>query len=376
MFGKLFGKKDHHHYLTKGGKHLAAERYADARIDLQEALRLCPAEAAEKGEIQAGLNRAGNALGQMNLTEGEHSLNAGELAKARDHFILAGELAVDQTIKTMAGEGLKKLAQHGAAPAAPAYQAASAASATAAPATAKAAPATAAEAWAQAQAATKQSAHHGGSSCGSCKDSGSHHAAPEEIPALDFSEEDQFHLLVAPLPGDLPGRYSAMGPEFARAYLLIHDGKDNESLPILQKMLVSAENDIVIYEVALIMFRKGKIHECEALLNRALSLNPINPACHLGKVHLLAEAGRAQEAIDAVQHMIEHGILADQAQFILGELYQATGNEAAALEVWSKSLEVPSMARAAAERIVPILGSQGRTEEAKYLIKRYLKGCC
>ena len=347
MFGKLFGKKDHHHYLKLGGKHLAAERYADARIDFQEALRLCPADAAEQSEIHSGLSRAGNALGELNLQEGEHSLRVGELAKARDHFILAGELAVDQTIKAMAGEGLKKLLQHGSSPAAP-----------------------------SAPTPAAPSAVHGGSSCGSCKDSGSHHAAPQEPPELNLSEEEHFHLLVQPLPGDLPGRYLELGDEFARAYLLIHDGKDNEAFPILKKILVSTENDIVIYEVALIMFRNGQIHECENLLKRALSVNPVNPTCHLAMVHLLAESGRLPEAIGAVQQMIEQGILSDQAQFILGELHQASGDEAAALEVWSKTLELPSMARASAERIVPILGSQGRTEEAKYLIKRYLKGCC
>ncbi|HBG05237.1 MAG: hypothetical protein A2075_01420 [Geobacteraceae bacterium GWC2_58_44] len=343
FFGKLF-KKDHRHYLTQGGKHLAAERYADARIDFQEALKRCPAEAAaDQGEIQAGLDRAGNRLGELNLQEGESSLRAGELAKARDHFILAGELAVDETIRIMAGEGLKKLSQH--APSSPAP-----------PAVAKAA--------------------HGGSSCGSCKDAGSHHPAPQEITESNLSEEDRFFLMIQPLPGDLPGRYAALGHEFARAYLLIHDGNDNEALPILQKMLVSSENDIVIYELALIMFRTGNIHECESHLKRALSINPASQTCYLALVHLLAGGNRFAEAVATVKHMMEQGIMADQAQFILGELHEAAGNQSAAFEAWTRALELPSVARSAAERLVPLLNEQGRSEEAKYLTKRYLKGCC
>src|SRR4051812_9108008 len=98
MFFGLF-KKDHRHYLTQGTKYLAAERYADARVDFLEALKRCPAEATQdEQDIRKGLDQAGNRLGEMNLQEGEHSINAGDLAKARDHFILAGELAVDETI--------------------------------------------------------------------------------------------------------------------------------------------------------------------------------------------------------------------------------------------------------------------------------------
>jgi hypothetical protein len=46
------------------------------------------------------------------------------------------------------------------------------------------------------------------------------------------------------------------------------------------------------------------------------------------------------------------------------------------MDTWSKLLNNPAMAKAAAERLVPVLNSQGRTEEAKFLAKQCLKGCC
>ena len=343
MFFGLFSKKDHRHYLTQAGKHLAAERYADARVDFEEALKRCPADAAEdEREIRQGLNQAGNRLGEMNLQEGERSANAGELAKARDHFILAGELAVDLNIKAMAGAGLAGLLQHDSAPASR-------------PLPPKA---------------------HGGSSCGSCKDAGSHGQPDGEIPAPEFSEEDRFFLMIQPLPGELSSRYAGLGDDFVKAYLLIHDGRDGEALPILQQILVSGDNDIVIYEVALIMYRSGRLHECEALLNRSLLINAANSMSYLALVHLMAEAGRFAEAIGTVHRMMQSGILADQAQFMLGELHEAAGDQAAAFEAWSKALDLPGTARSAAERLIPLLADQGRTEEAQYLAKRYLKGCC
>jgi tetratricopeptide (TPR) repeat protein len=344
FFGKLF-KKDHRHYLTQGTKCLAAERYADARVDFLEALNRCPAEATQdEQDIRKGLDQAGNRLGEMNLQEGEHSLNAGDLAKARDHFVLAGELAVDETIRAMAGAGLKKLQQPAQAPAArpaaPAHKA------------------------------------HGGSSCGSCKDTGSHSLAEDDAEGANLSEDDRFFLMVQPLPGELSGRYATLGGRFKEAYLMIHDGNDANAFPILQEMLVSDENDIVIYEVALIMYRAGRVHECEALLNRSLLINPGNSMSYLALVHLTAEAQRYPEALSIVKRMMELGILADQAQFMLGELLEASGDQAGAFEAWTKALELPSMARSAAERLIPLLNDEGRTEEAKYLAKRYLKGCC
>lgn len=347
MFGKLFAKKDHRYYLNQAGKYLAAERYADARIDFEEALKRCPADAEEdQRQIREGLTTAGNRLGELNLEEAEHAVRLGDLGKARDHFMLASELAVDAAIKSKAGEGLQGLAHASASVQAPAAH------------------------------ASQGHHHHGGSSCGSCKDTGSQALEEEQSSVDHLTKEELFTLLVQPLPGDLPARYAALGPDFAHAYLAIHDGKDNEAFPLLQKMLLSAENDIVIYELALIMFRNGQIHECEKLLNRALSANAANPTCYVAKVHLLAGQNRFPEALTTANHMLEQGILADQAQFMLGELHQASGDDEAAFQAWSKALEIPSVAKPAAERLVPMLDAQGRKDEAKFLRKKYLKGCC
>uniref|UniRef100_C6E9B4 TPR repeat-containing protein n=1 Tax=Geobacter sp. (strain M21) TaxID=443144 RepID=C6E9B4_GEOSM len=358
LFG-LFKKKDHRYYQAQGVKFLAAERYADARVDFLEALRLCPADAVtDQGEIRQGLDRSGNRLGELNLEEGEHCLNLGELQKAFDHFTLAAELAADQGIKAKAQSGLGRVQQGNAPPASPA--AAAVTPAAAAPAKEVAGP----------------YKPHGGGSCTSCGTHAPKKPLEAEPTGFDLADEDQFHLMVAPLPGDLPVRYGAMGSKFAQAYLMIHDGKDANALPVLQEMLLSGENDIVLYEVALIMFRAGRIHESQALLNRALSVNSGNGMAYLALVQLLAGGGRYAEAIALVERMLAENVMADQAQFILGELYETTGDEAKAIEMWSKALEIPTVARAAAEKLVPILGSQGRTEEVKYLAKKYLKGCC
>ena len=344
FFSKIFKQKDHNHYLALADKHLAAERYADARVDFLEAQSRCPAEAPEDARrIAEGLGKAGNQLAQLNLEEGNHALNAGELNKAFDNFTLARDLAQDPGLKARAEAGIKKLDDPQPAPVAK---------------------------------SPAKSAGHGGSSCGTCKDSGSKGTPLEDDQGAGMHDDDRFFLLVQPLPGDLPARYGALGEKFTRAYLLIHEGNDAEALPILQEMQLSCENDIVIYELALIMYRAGRAHECEQLLNRSLRLNPGNATSYLALVHLKADAGKYPDAIGILGRMMELGILPDQAQYMLGELHEASGNQAAALEAWSQALEYPSVAKPAAERLIPILAGQGREPEAKYLAKKYLKGCC
>jgi pentatricopeptide repeat protein len=354
FLSKLFKKeKDHRHYLAKGGKYLADERYADARVEFMEALKACPAGSSQdEQEIRAGLATAGNTLGELNIQEGQHAATAGELEKAFDHFTLAGELAFDQTIKAMAREGLRKLQR-----------------------AAQAQPAPEPQQQAHGGGGCGDGHHHGGSSCGSCSSTGAYYQLPvQENEHPDLDDEERFNLMVQPLP--LAERYLELGPAFAKAYLLIHDGNDAAAFPILKEMLVSADNDIVIYEVALIMYRSGQVHECDKLLRRSLQLNPTNSMTYMALIHLLTETGRLPEAIETVQTMMELEVLPDQAQFMLGELKELAGDEAAAFEAWSKALEFPSVAKAAAERLVPILAKQGRHDEAKYLTKNFLKGCC
>ena len=66
----------------------------------------------------------------------------------------------------------------------------------------------------------------------------------------------------------------------------------------------------------------------------------------------------------------------EQAMVYLGDIYQGLGKEEDALQTYSDALNHPGAAKGAAERLVAILQKQNRHEEAAFLFKRYLKGCC
>lgn len=338
FFKKLFAK-DYRHYLEKGEKYLAEERYADARHAFEEALQRVEGDesGAVAGEIRGKLAETGNRLALMNLAEAEHCAKRGDSAKAEEHLGLVLEFSTDPAIREKAGQLMGSL-------------------------TPAAAPAKA-----------PQARHH---CSGGCGDHGAAVSGVEEQSPDHLSAQERFELLVQPLPADLPKRYAGLGERFARAYLLVHDGDEQGGFDIYRELLKEGENDILLYEVATLLFRNGNAAECEQLLRRAIALNDGNPLCHLSLVQLLADAGRFEETIPLLNSMIDRQLLPEQAVIFLGDVQQRIGNEGEAMANYSRALDYPAAAKAAAERLVPLLQNQGRGDEALFLAKRYLRGCC
>lgn len=93
-------------------------------------------------------------------------------------------------------------------------------------------------------------------------------------------------------------------------------------------------------------------------------------------MQLKIENNQLPDAITLLKEMIYSDLLSGQAQIILGDVYMATGDDSKALDLFTSALAIPAIARDAAERLVPLLLKQDRTEEAEYLKKNYLKKCC
>ena len=163
---------------------------------------------------------------------------------------------------------------------------------------------------------------------------------------------------------------------FAHGYLLIHDGDETGGEEVLVNLPELQDNDIVLYELALLSFRKGQPDVCEQMLRRAIERNSANPLCYLGLVQLLTDTGRLTESVPILQFMIDNQLLAEQAIVFLGDVNLNLGNIDLAMDNYARALELPLAAKAAAERLIPLLRNDNRDEEAAFLFKKYLKGCC
>lgn len=339
MFLKKFFRKDAASCVEKGEKLLAAGRYAEARSIFEDA-RQCietdsPGSIGMATRIKAGMAEAGNRLAELNLDEADHCLRMGETIKAEEHLKLSLELAEDVTIREKTEKKLSLV-----------------------------------------RTSSDKPVHHKTlSSCGSCATSTCHSDETTDSYAEALHDEDRFELLIQPLPGDLPERYSNLGKEFANGYLAANAGNDDQARKIYERLLKEGENDIVLYELAILQHRQGDGAGCESLLRRAMGCNDANPLCHLGLVQLLVETRRFTEAIGLLERMVERQILPEQALLFQGDIYQELGDSTTALDRYAQLLPGPYQ-RDAAERIVPLLESVGRPEEAAYIAKQYLKGCC
>jgi tetratricopeptide (TPR) repeat protein len=339
---KLFNfSKDYNHYLEKGDRYLADERFADARNAYGEALEKIEASGeAVPSKVEAVRQKialTGNMLGRLNLVEAEHALSSGDREKAEEHLRIIMDLADDPTLRENSERLLAGLDSE--AP----------------------------------EAEDVKAVHN----CGSCEVKGAEtgnddqHGMDENI-----TGEDRLALYFQTLPGDLPERYAAMEEEFARGCLLNLEGNGEAALRVFEELSADRENDILDYEKAIIYFHNGDSGKCEQLLLKAIDLNPANPLCNIGLVQLYAEIDRGPEALQVLEQMISNDVIPEQARLMQGDVYALLQDEPKAVESYSRLLTSPQFAREAAGRLVPLLERQGRTEEAANLAKKFAKGCC
>ncbi len=342
MFFSRFFTKDYSQLKAKGDKLFAAEHFAEARhlyIEAVEKLGADGGQTEERLYLQTQISRAANSLAELNIVEAEAAIRSGNMHKGTEHLQLSLELADDVTIREKAETLLKTSVLSNQ----------------------------------DSDAADRSHKNHG---CATCSSSSSPDKELHDATAEHLTAAEQFQLLVNTLPGDLPQRYCQLGEKFASAYLLAHAEKDAEALALLQELLSSAEDDIILYETALLYFRANEPATCEKLLKRALQINSANPACYLGLAQLYIDSERYVEAEAVLGTMLEHEILPDQAVILLGDVCTLKKDFDRAIEIFTSALNSPSLKKTAAERLVRILVTQGREEEAAYLAKTYLKGCC
>ncbi|WP_298269342.1 tetratricopeptide repeat protein [Geobacter sp.] len=339
MFIKKLFRKGHESYLEKGEKLLAAGRVAEARTLFQDALESlssdCPGRDAVEAQIRERIALTGNRLAELNLEEARHALKSGEMAKAEEHLNLALDLAEDVTIREKAEKILAAIPSDG----------------------------------------LHEHGVHDGAGCSGCHGTSCQPTESATFSSHGLMDSDRFELLVRPLPGDLPERYLDLGKEFAKGYLAADAGDTAAARAVYEDLLSRDENDILRYEIALLDHRAGETERCERQLRRALELNDANPLCNLVLVQLLGETGRFAEAISHLQGMVARNILTEQAEMFLGDIYHAQGDNLRAIEHYSRLLS-GQYKREAAERLAGVLVECGRNDEAEYVVKQYLKGCC
>jgi pentatricopeptide repeat protein len=342
MFFSRFFRKNPQQLKEQGDTLFKDGRFAEARhlyMDVAEKLSSSESNKEEIAYIHSMISRSANSLAELNIIEAEASIRSGNYDKADEYLKLSLELADDVCIREKADELFLIINES------------------------------------QSVAATsvKQAGNHNCSSCNS-----SHHLAPEPDSTLPdhLQSHEQFQLLVNTLPGDLPQRYTDLGEKFASAYLIAHSENPGKALEIFIELMSHEESDILMYETALLYFRGGDAVRCEQFLKKALTVNDSNPVCCLSLAQLYTESGRFDDAISLLNLMSERQILVEQTLIMLADVHAIKGDTGNAIDILSRTIEIPVLKKASAERLVKLLASEGRDDEASFVAKNYLKGCC
>lgn len=341
MFFKGLFSKTAQQLAEKGERLYADGHFADARHILSDAL---DKNAKEGGDValaskcKATMAACGNQMAELNIAEAGAAFRSGAMDKADEYARFALQLAEDPKIREMAESMIGKIS-------------------TTEPLTVSSA---------------KVSAGH---NCSSCSSSHGQISESEQLFPNHLTDEELFHLHISALPGDLPQRYAGLGEDFASTYLLAHGEAADKALNDFKRLLSQHENDIILYECALLEHRAQRLDICESLLDRAMGLNPANPLCNLTLAQLYIETRRPVEAINLLQRMVDGEILKEQALMMLADVRVMTGDTEGALNLLGTTLEHPQLKKPSAERLVHILTAAGREQEAAFIAKNYLKGC-
>lgn len=339
FLSKLF-RRDPAYFWEKGEKLFSAGHYAEAKASYEEALEKLdpsvPQAFPTQEQIKARLRDASNNLARLNLEEARHLIEQQEVERARDHLLLCMDLTEENEVRQMAKTLLNSMAK----------------------------------------ATRDESPVHGGGGCAGCGPGPSEITETDQGDAPELSPEERFQLLVQTLPIDLSSRYLHMGEEFAKGYLLAQDGETTSALAVLEGVAsTDADADIMLYEKGILHYRQGNLAVSENHFRSAIVRNGANPLPYLALAHQLVESGRFPEARDHLNEMINKNFFALEATLLIGEVYVLLNQENDAVAAFSSLLSSP-FKREAAQRLVPLLERGGRPDEAHYVRKTYLKGCC
>lgn len=339
IFGRFFKKKGYRDLESRGDDYHRQQRYADARIEYETALELL--HGGEGVDDPDALRRIGEKLAatglelaRLNLAEARSALCAGNRQRCDEFLELAAQFSEAPEIRRQIAEIMKS-----APP-------------------------------------SRDRSNDSHEVPGRAKRS------PEAVEPIDSSheassepdEEIRFELYVSTLPGNLPDRYRAKGKDFARACLAAHEGRRREAWEMFRRLEPAC--DLVRYEMGLIAVQEGDPRSAEELLLDSLSMEPRNPLALLSLGQLRMVQRRHDEARTILQTARDQG-LGNQILLLLGDNEQAAGAMAAAEAFYLEALADKSLARAAAERLIPIMESTGRTRERDFLLKKHCgKGCC
>ncbi len=326
-----------------GGKHpLASVRRLVAQGRWAEALaagrcldsRSLSSELLE--ELQQLLAQSGDSLAELNLSEGEACLRAGDTARAHEQFALAASHACDAALQQRAHAGLDS----GAAENSNVAEAVSSAAA------------------------------------GCCSSGCSTEPLADDADSEGLDAESRFELVLATYPEELACRYAEKSEIFRSAFLSAHDGHDREALAAFDRVVDSEKDELYYFERGALLVRMQQRDEGRRDLEKAaVAKGPFFPALE-SLVMLDRAEKRFDDAEKRLQGMLDLGINPGYCHGELAALHASRGGADQALEHCEAAIAAGTAAPEIRVLFASLLEQRGDLEGAeRQLAALSVSGC-
>jgi len=246
FFKKLFGGEEP---LSAMRRAVEQRRWAEA-LSHAEQVDVVRLESADRDAYEAMLTTAGDALAEMNRQEAEALLRAGDLHRALEHFQLAQGHARSPELTDQVRSRLRDISQ-------------------------------------------PDIVIPAGKAVPSCSGTCSGHVSPATAADPDgLDPQCRLDLILAGYPDDLAARYQAKEGSFIAAFLLAHEGREDEALALFDSIPEAVRDDLWFFERGSLLGRIARVDEGIGDLERALSINPGLHSALEALVHMEFAAGR------------------------------------------------------------------------------------
>jgi tetratricopeptide (TPR) repeat protein len=146
---------------------------------------------------------------------------------------------------------------------------------------------------------------------------------------------------LAPAAGTPGVNATKLAADINAAIALAHDGKNDAAIASYEAILTTAPGvPLVHYNLGAAYKAKGDSAKAEASMRKAIELDPGFVDGYVGLATLLAEAGKQDEAIEAIRGGATANPKSGRLQYALGVLAESKGDSATAREAFLKAEEL------------------------------------
>lgn len=334
---KLFGGSDP---LVRLRRALEQKRWAEALAvgDGLEGTLLSP---EAKAELDALLVAAGDGLAELNLTEGEAFIRAGETARAAEHFALAAEQARSPELRQRVMAALPGLQQPVPAPLHP-------------------------------TAAASADCHSGCSvTCGA-------HPGDkiEEYDVTGLDPQTRLELILASYPPGWADRYKKLTGAFRDAFLLAHEGREEEALAAFEGVPAEERSDLFFFERGALRGRLGDLTKATDDLEKALKLNADHFLAMETLVHMELTMGEERSAESRLNRMLSKNFAPAFCHGSLAVIFARRGEFQAALDHGLQAIDTGEAGAQTFQLVATLLEKDGRVVEAERVLMGLSGGGC